>query len=67
MGKKIKFKNFKTLKETLNNIFLELKDQKYKKNILFFSPAGASFDDFRNFEDRGNYFNQLIKKNINAK
>tara|TARA_A100001015_G_scaffold235118_1_gene266812 strand:+ start:2429 stop:3712 length:1284 start_codon:yes stop_codon:yes gene_type:complete len=67
LGKKIKFKNFKTLKETLNNIFLELKDQKYKKNILFFSPAGASFDDFRNFEDRGNYFNQLIKKNINAK
>jgi len=64
---KLKAKRFKNLKETLKAIFLEIKSQKFKKNIIFFSPAGASFDSFKNFEDRGNFFNQLIKKHINAK
>ena len=67
MGNKIKLKKFKNLKETLNEIFSEIKKQKIKKNTIFFSPAGASFDSFKNFEDRGNYFNQLIKKFINAR
>ena len=67
IGNKIKLKKFKNLKETLNEVFFEIKKQKIKKNIIFFSPAGASFDSFKNFEDRGNYFNQLIKKFINAK
>jgi len=63
---KIKIKKFKNLKETLKKIFFEIKKQKIKKNTIFFSPAGASFDSFKNFEDRGKYFNQLIKKFINA-
>jgi UDP-N-acetylmuramoylalanine--D-glutamate ligase len=64
---KIKIKSFKNLKETLKEVFLEIKKKKAKKNIIFFSPAGASFDSFKNFEDRGNYFNQIIKKFTNAK
>ena len=67
VGNKIKLKKFKNLKETLNEVFSEIKKQKVKKNTIFFSPAGASFDSFKNFEDRGNYFNQLIKKFINAR
>ena len=63
---KIKIKKFNNLKEALKEVFLEIKKQKIKKNTLFFSPAGASFDIFKNFEDRGNYFNQLIKKFKNA-
>ena len=63
---KIKIKKFKNLKETLKKIFFEIKKQKIKKNTIFFSPAGASFDSFKNFEDRGKYFNQLIKKFVNA-
>jgi len=63
---KIKIKSFKSLKETLKEVFLEIKKQKVKKNIIFFSPAGASFDSFKNFEDRGDYFNQIIKKFTNA-
>ena len=63
---KIKIKKFNNLKETLKEVFLEIKKQKIKKNTIFFSPAGASFDIFKNFEDRGNYFNQLIKKFKNA-
>ena len=33
-----------------------------KKKTILFSPSAASFDNFNNFEDRGKYFNQLIKK-----
>ena len=64
---KLKVKSFKNLEETLKIIFSEITIQKSEKNIIFFSPAGASFDSFKNFEDRGNYFNQLVKKYINAK
>ena len=64
---KITVKHSKYLKDILKEIFFDLKDKKIKKSIIFFSPAGASFDSFKNFEDRGKYFNQLIKKFINAK
>ena len=64
---KLKVKKYKTLNETLRAIFLEIKDQEIKKNIIFFSPAGASFDSFKNFEDRGDYFNKIVRKIIYAK
>ena len=64
---KIVVKNLKNLKEVLTQIFLDIKKKKLKKNIILFSPAGASFDSFKNFEDRGLYFNQLVKKFLNAK
>ena len=63
---KLTIKKFKNLKDTLNQIFLEIKYNKEEKNIILFSPAGASFDNFKNFEDRGLYFNQIIKKYLNA-
>ncbi len=64
---KMVVKNFKNLKYLLSKILIDIKKQKLKKNIIFFSPAGASFDSFKNFEERGLYFNQLVKKIINAK
>ncbi len=60
-------KKFENLKDILNEIFLDIQNQQSKKITILFSPAGASFDSFQNFEDRGLYFNQLIKKFINAK
>ena len=66
LKKKLTIKKFKNLKDTLNQIFLEIKYNKDEKNIILFSPAGASFDNFKNFEDRGLYFNQIIKKYLNA-
>ena len=63
---KVNVKSFGNLQETLKVIFSEINSQKSKKNIIFFSPAGASFDSFKNFEDRGYYFNQIIKKYTNA-
>ncbi|MDB4154007.1 UDP-N-acetylmuramoyl-L-alanine--D-glutamate ligase [Candidatus Pelagibacter sp.] len=64
---KIIVKNLKDLKDILNEIFFDIKKKKLEKNIILFSPAGASFDNFKNFEDRGLYFNKLIKKFTNAK
>ncbi len=63
---KLNVRSFRKLKGALKVIFSEINSQKSKKNIIFFSPAGASFDSFKNFEDRGYYFNQIIKKYINA-
>ncbi len=67
LKKKLTIKKFKNLKDTLNQIFFDIKYNKVKKNTILFSPAGASFDNFKNFEDRGLYFNQTIKKYLNDK
>ena len=64
---KLKVKSYKNLQMTLQAIFSEINGKKLKKNVIFFSPAGASFDSFKNFEDRGKFFNKLIKKYINEK
>ncbi len=64
---KIKFKKYSNLKEALKGVFKDIKkDSSIKKTILF-SPAAASFDSFINFEDRGLYFNKLIKRYINVR
>ena len=56
-------KNFKTLRSLLKQLSLDVKNEKNKKEkIILFSPSAASFDNFKNFEVRGEYFNKLIKK-----
>ena len=63
---KIKFKNFNNLNGALRSIFSLIKKDKVNHNTILFSPCAASFDSFKNFEDRGFYFNKLIKKYLNA-
>jgi len=67
LKKKIKVRGFRNLKSALDNLFKDLKKDNNSKKIILFSPAAASFDSFQNFEDRGIYFNNLIKNYINAK
>ena len=55
-------KNFNNLKEALNEIFITIKKERYINKTILFSPCAASFDSFKNFEDRGLYFNKLVKK-----
>ena len=63
LKKVINFESFTNLKSIIKKIFLDIQKNKSKthKTILF-SPAAASFDSFKNFEERGKYFNSLIKK-----
>jgi len=63
----MKYESFLNLKSLVKKLSLEIKDDKNTthKTILF-SPSAASFDHFKNFEKRGEYFNQLIKKYINV-
>ncbi len=64
---KIKFKNFYNLNNALKNVFRLIKRKKLIHQTILFSPCAASFDSFKNFEDRGFYFNKLIKKYLNGK
>ena len=61
---KIIYEKFDNLYQVLKKIFLDLKFEKVIKQhrTILFSPAAASFDSFKNFEDRGEKFNNLIKK-----
>ena len=59
---KIEFKNFDNIKNALKKIFFLIKKDKLKKKIILFSPSAASFDSFKNFEERGMYFNKLIRR-----
>ena len=64
---KIKLKKFSNLKNALKELFGDIKKDNFSKKTILFSPAAASFDSFVNFEDRGQYFNKLIRKYINVK
>ena len=67
--KKINYQLFDDLKSSIIKVLIDIKknNKKQKKHIILFSPAAASFDSFKNFEDRGNYFNHLIKRMLDAK
>ena len=61
---KLSFYCFKELKEAIKKILYDVKNSNNSnlhKTILF-SPSAASFDSFNNFEERGEYFNFLLKK-----
>ncbi|MDR3112661.1 MAG: UDP-N-acetylmuramoyl-L-alanine--D-glutamate ligase [Elusimicrobiota bacterium] len=53
----------KNIENTVKDIFKEASSG----DVVLFSPACASFDQFKNFEERGNYFKKIflahIKKN----
>ena len=61
---KIQYKISKNLNHALLQVFKDLKKNGGQKKILLFSPSAASFDQFSNFERRGEYFNKIIKKHL---
>ena len=61
---KIKLKKFSDLSKALNQLFKDVGKDDSSRKIILFSPAAASFDIFKNFEDRGEFFNKIIKKYI---
>jgi len=52
-----------SLDYVVNNLWKDLSTFDCKATIIF-APACASFDQFENFEKRGNYFNKLIINKI---
>ena len=61
IGKKIKFETVSNLNTALNRLFRSF--DKNKKLTILFSPASASYDQFKNFVERGDKFKNLVKYN----
>ena len=58
---KVSFYISKNLKSSVIKILKDIKFFKRKNNTILLSPASASFDQYLNFEDRGNAFKKLCK------
>jgi UDP-N-acetylmuramoylalanine--D-glutamate ligase len=68
LKKIIKFEIFLNLKSLIKKVVIDVENNKDQNHItILFSPAAASFDSFKNFEERGKYFNNLIKKAFNVR
>ena len=60
---KVIYESFINLEYSVKKIFLDIKNNNTQNHhTILFSPSAASFDSFKNFEDRGKYFNSLIKR-----
>ena len=59
---KVKLKNYLNLEDAVKNVFSIIKTKRSIKYTILFSPCAASFDSFKNFEERGLYFNRLVKR-----
>ncbi len=59
---KLKFSITKNLKNTILQILRDIKSKKNIRKSILLSPAAASFDQFTNFETRGEAFKQICKK-----
>ena len=62
LRKKIKYEVIKNFKEALKKIYNDKNQFKEKVTVLF-SPASASYDKYKNFEERGNVFKKIVKYN----
>jgi UDP-N-acetylmuramoylalanine--D-glutamate ligase len=56
-----------TLQNAIKNILKDLKNVKSSQATILISPAAASFDQFDNFENRGNIFKKIIFKKFKKK
>jgi len=65
--KKIPFVISVNIKNAINSIFKDLKLSNNHQSTILLSPAGASFDQFLNFENRGNFFKDLVIKKFKKK
>ena len=54
---------YESLDKALNHLWKHL-DRFDGKATIIFAPACASFDQFENFEKRGELFNSLVLKKI---
>ena len=58
---KIKISTTKNLKTSIIQALQDIRIYKKLNNIILLSPSAASFDQYKNFEDRGRQFKKLCK------
>ena len=58
---KINFSITTNFRKTLFTILKDIQSSNVKENTILLSPAAASYDQFKNFEKRGNEFKKLSK------
>ncbi|MDC0060990.1 UDP-N-acetylmuramoyl-L-alanine--D-glutamate ligase [Candidatus Pelagibacter sp.] len=63
---KIEHESFDSLRDAFKRVTTKVKKNNLIHQTILFSPSAASFDTFKNFEDRGSYFNKLIKKYLDG-
>ena len=61
---KINFSVTKNLNNSIIQILKDIKKEKNNKKTILLSPAAASFDQFKNFEKRGEEFKRLCRKHV---
>ena len=64
LKKNLVVKRSQNLKSAIKKVLKDIKQNKNLSTILF-APACSSYDQYKDFEERGNHFNQLIKNNLN--
>ena len=65
LNKNTKCEIFDNVEKAMNKILLDIKLKSEFQTILF-SPACTSYDQYNNFEERGNFFKKIIKKLIHV-
>ena len=53
----------KNLEKTIHEAIEEASQEKEQINIIF-SPCASSFDQFKNFEERGDFFKKIVRKRV---
>ena len=61
--KKIKYTVSNTLNKAIKNISKDINQKDNRRKNILLSPAGSSYDQFNNFEERGELFKNIVKKN----
>ena len=52
------------LPNTFKYLIKDIKNKKENNCTVLLSPGAASFDQFKNFEERGNFFKSIVKEKI---
>ena len=64
LKKELVVKRSANLKSVIKKTLRDIKKNSNQSTILF-APACASYDQYKNFEERGMHFNKLIKNYLN--